>query len=115
MGGSQKVVSDGTVGDKVVQDTMSPKNVPAPEAGGGVIDKAHDQKKAEKPEDDPKSKSGVISAVVAFSAGTWGADSKYAKDEVDEESFLSFGEVNELDDLLDRQDNGEDIDEDRLY
>ena len=47
MGGSQEVVSDGTVGEKVVQDTMSPNNVPAPEAGGGVIDKAHDQKKAE--------------------------------------------------------------------
>ena len=70
MGGSQEVVSDGTVGDKVVRDTMSPKNVPAPEAGGGVIDKAPDQKNAEKPDNDPKSQSGVISAVVAFSART---------------------------------------------
>ena len=46
MGGSQEVVSDSTVGDKVVQDTMSPKNDPTPEAVGGVLDKAHDQKKA---------------------------------------------------------------------
>ena len=53
MGGSQEVVSDGTVGDKVVQDTMSPKNVPYPEAGSGVIDKSPDQKKADKPDDDP--------------------------------------------------------------
>ena len=70
MGGSQEVVSDGAVGHEVVQDTMSPKNVPTPEAGSGVIDKAPDQKKTEKPEDDPKSQSGVISAVVAFSART---------------------------------------------
>ena len=46
---------------------------------------------------------------------TGGADSKSAKDKGDEESFLSLREVNELDDLLDRQDNGEDVDEDRLY
>ena len=40
MGGSQAVVSDCAVGDEEVKDTMSPKNVPAPEAGGGVIDKS---------------------------------------------------------------------------
>ena len=56
-GGSQEVVSDGAVGHEVVQYTMSPKNVPTPDAGSGVIDKAPDQKKAEKPDDDPKSQS----------------------------------------------------------
>ena len=32
VGGSQEVVSDGAMGDEEVQNTMSPNNVPAPEA-----------------------------------------------------------------------------------
>ena len=48
VGGSQEVVSDGAMGDDEVQNTMSPNNVPAPEAGKHVFDQAPDQKRADK-------------------------------------------------------------------
>ena len=69
----------------------------------------------EKPEYGPKIQSGVISAIGTSSSQAGVADSEAVKDEGDHESFLYLGKVDELDDLLDRQDNGKDVDENGMY
>ena len=73
--------------------------------GKTMVDKAPDQKKAEKTDDVPKIQSDFFLLLVHPVHKQKVRISEAAKDEGDEESFLSLEKVHELDYLLDPQED----------